>query len=217
MSPRPSRLTPEDRAFVRRWVGATAVDESGDRVGEVEDIYTDDDTGEPAWLVVNTQWQLGMVTLVPFAAASAQGSGLLVAVSADLVRQAPHWQLTGHLDRGRVEELRRYYAQADEIGPWTSEPEAAGPARSGPSGHHTQLPTPRPSAPSPSYRDDRGPRPAPAPAEAWDDDDDFDARASAPRSQPAPGPGEAGSGPRPGGRSWWGESIEAPRPPGRAT
>jgi hypothetical protein len=39
---------------VRSWQGATLVDGDGDRVGTIDAIYVDDQTGEPEWALVNT-------------------------------------------------------------------------------------------------------------------------------------------------------------------
>ncbi|HZB59087.1 MAG TPA: PRC-barrel domain-containing protein, partial [Actinomycetota bacterium] len=39
---------------VRSWQGATMVDRDGDRIGTIESIYVDDQTGQPEWALVNT-------------------------------------------------------------------------------------------------------------------------------------------------------------------
>ena len=39
---------------VRSWQGRTMVDRDGDKVGTIESIYLDDQTGQPEWALVNT-------------------------------------------------------------------------------------------------------------------------------------------------------------------
>jgi len=39
---------------VRGWQGATLVGSDGDKIGTVDAIYVDDQTGEPEWALVNT-------------------------------------------------------------------------------------------------------------------------------------------------------------------
>ena len=39
---------------VRSWQGSTMVDRDGDKVGTIESIYVDDQTGQPEWALVNT-------------------------------------------------------------------------------------------------------------------------------------------------------------------
>jgi hypothetical protein len=37
---------------VRSWQGSTMVDRDGDKLGTIESIYLDDQTGEPEWALV---------------------------------------------------------------------------------------------------------------------------------------------------------------------
>ncbi len=39
---------------IRSWQGATMVDPDGDKIGTIESIYVDDQTGQPEWALVNT-------------------------------------------------------------------------------------------------------------------------------------------------------------------
>jgi hypothetical protein len=39
---------------VRSWQGATMVDRDGDKIGTIDSIYLDDQTGQPEWALVNT-------------------------------------------------------------------------------------------------------------------------------------------------------------------
>jgi sporulation protein YlmC with PRC-barrel domain len=43
--------TPEE---VGSWRGSNAVDSDGDKIGKIEEIYMDAETGKPEWLAVKT-------------------------------------------------------------------------------------------------------------------------------------------------------------------
>ena len=43
-----------DIETVRGWQGRTLVDRDGDRIGTIDAIYLDDQTGQPEWALVNT-------------------------------------------------------------------------------------------------------------------------------------------------------------------
>ena len=43
-----------DIQTVRSWEGRAMVDGDGDRIGTIDAIYVDDQTGEPEWALVNT-------------------------------------------------------------------------------------------------------------------------------------------------------------------
>jgi hypothetical protein len=58
---------------VRSWQGATLVDRDGSRVGTIDAIYVDDQTGEPEWALVNTGLFGTKSSFVPLAQASGSG------------------------------------------------------------------------------------------------------------------------------------------------
>jgi uncharacterized protein YrrD len=58
---------------VRSWQGATMVDRDGDRVGTIDAIYVDDQTGQPEWALVNTGLFGTRSTFVPIAQANPSG------------------------------------------------------------------------------------------------------------------------------------------------
>ena len=58
---------------VRSWQGRTMVDRDGDRIGNIDAIYVDDQTGEPEWAMVNTGFFGTRSTFVPIAQAVARG------------------------------------------------------------------------------------------------------------------------------------------------
>jgi uncharacterized protein (TIGR02271 family) len=94
---------------VRNWQGSTMVDRDGDRIGNIDAIYVDDQTGEPEWALVNTGLFGTRSTFVPIAQASASGDQVQVPYEKQLVKDAPNMDPDGHLSEQEEQELWRHY------------------------------------------------------------------------------------------------------------
>jgi uncharacterized protein (TIGR02271 family) len=94
---------------VRNWQGSTMVDRDGDRIGDIESIYVDDQTGEPEWALVNTGLFGTRSTFVPIAQASAYGDQVQVPFEKQRVKDAPNMDPDGHLSEQEEQELWRHY------------------------------------------------------------------------------------------------------------
>ena len=94
---------------VRSWQGATMVDRDGDKLGNIDAIYVDDQTGEPEWALVNTGFFGTRSTFVPIAQASASGDQVQVPYAKQLVKDAPNMDPDGHLSEQEEQELWRHY------------------------------------------------------------------------------------------------------------
>jgi uncharacterized protein (TIGR02271 family) len=91
-------------------IGLTATDVNGDTIGDVEQVYLDDGTSEPAWVTVKTG-VLGMrESVAPLYGSSARGDQLVLAVSKDLVKDAPKVGNDGHLSEADATALYQHYA-----------------------------------------------------------------------------------------------------------
>ena len=95
---------------IDRLRGAVAYDRNGDRIGNIGEVYLDDQTGQPMWVTVNTGF-FGMNTsFVPLAGSSFEADDRLVlAHDKDIVKDAPNLAEDGHLDRAQEDELYQYY------------------------------------------------------------------------------------------------------------
>jgi hypothetical protein len=90
------------------WIGRTLKDHAGHKIGKVEDIYTDDDTGQPEWLTVTTGLFGSDVSFVPVAGATPLGDDeLQVQFPKEQVKEAPNAGSDGRLS---PEEEARLYA-----------------------------------------------------------------------------------------------------------
>ena len=94
---------------VRNWQGSTMVDREGDRIGTIDAIYVDDQTGEPAWALVDTGLFGTRATFVPIAQASASGDQVQVPYEQQRVKDAPNMDHDGHLSEQEEQELWRHY------------------------------------------------------------------------------------------------------------
>jgi uncharacterized protein (TIGR02271 family) len=116
-----------DKEQILNSAGGTVLDKSGAKIGSVQDIYLDDRSGEPEWVLVSTGWFGSKGTFVPLQNASQQGNDIVVAYDEDFVKGAPTMDPDGRLSPQEEDQLYKYYgltglgAQAD-----VTEREAAG-------------------------------------------------------------------------------------------
>jgi len=101
---------------VRSWQGATMVDRDGDRVGTIDAIYVDDQSGQPEWALVNTGLFGTRSTFVPIAQATSSGDQVQVPYEKQLIKDAPRVDSDGHLSEAEEQELWRHYGLDYEAG-----------------------------------------------------------------------------------------------------
>jgi uncharacterized protein (TIGR02271 family) len=94
---------------VRSWQGATMVDADGAKIGTVESIYVDDQTGEPEWALVNTGLFGTKSSFVPLAQAASSGDQVQVPYDKQLVKDAPRVDTDQHLSEAEEQQLWRHY------------------------------------------------------------------------------------------------------------
>jgi uncharacterized protein (TIGR02271 family) len=94
---------------VRSWQGATMVDRDGDRVGTIDAVYVDDQSGQPEWALVNTGLFGTKSTFVPIAQAASSGDQVQVPYEKQVIKDAPRIDPDGHLSEAEEQELWRHY------------------------------------------------------------------------------------------------------------
>ncbi|HEV2071989.1 MAG TPA: PRC-barrel domain-containing protein, partial [Acidimicrobiales bacterium] len=80
------QLTLED---VRPLVGSELVDADGDKVGNIEDIYLDNETQQPEWALVHTGLLGRKLSYVPLIGASPAGGKLRANFKESQIKGAP--------------------------------------------------------------------------------------------------------------------------------
>jgi len=88
------------------WIGRTAVDDTGEQIGLISQIWVDDVSGQPEWASVKIA---GREALVPLAGASALGGGSQFAFSKSQIRSAPRVAQDGHLEVDDKERVASHY------------------------------------------------------------------------------------------------------------
>jgi uncharacterized protein (TIGR02271 family) len=105
---------------VETWKGRTAVDADGDKIGSIEDVYLDRQSGEPEWLTVKTGLLGTRTSFVPIRDVEASGDGVRVAHAKDTVKDAPNVDPDGELSPEEERRLYEHYGRSD-YGEWTDE------------------------------------------------------------------------------------------------
>src|SRR3954452_8952919 len=94
---------------IKTWRGHGARSSDGDKLGKIEDIYLDQETGKPEWMAVKTGMFGGRVSFVPLAEASLDGDVVTVPYDKAKIKDAPHAEADGQLSQQEERELYRHY------------------------------------------------------------------------------------------------------------
>jgi uncharacterized protein (TIGR02271 family) len=89
--------------------GLQVVDREGDKIGKVDEIYLDEQTGKPEWLAVNTGLFGSNVSFVPLAEATNEGDSVRVPYEKSQVKDAPNASADGQLSQEEESRLYRHY------------------------------------------------------------------------------------------------------------
>ncbi|WP_138760575.1 DUF2382 domain-containing protein [Modestobacter altitudinis] len=108
-------------------IGSNAVDNDGDKLGKVGQVYLDDQTGSPEWATVSTGLFGNKETFVPLADATVADGTLRVPYDKAKVKDAPRVDADqGHLSPAEEEELYRYYGVGTGTAGYTDTTQTAG-------------------------------------------------------------------------------------------
>ena len=86
----------------------------GERIGDVKQVYTDDETGQPEWLTVSTGLFGTKETFVPLATADISGDRITVPFAKAFIKDAPNVDADGHLSPEEEQQLYSYYGRTDD-------------------------------------------------------------------------------------------------------
>ena len=93
------------------FIGKTAVDTSGSKIGTIGQVYLDDETGQPDWVTVNTGLFGTKEHFAPLNGASFTGEEVVLPYGKDVVKDAPNVADSSHLDPDEQQSLYTYYSQ----------------------------------------------------------------------------------------------------------
>jgi uncharacterized protein (TIGR02271 family) len=92
--------------------GQEVHDRDGDKIGKLEEIYLDAETGQPEWALVNTGLFGTKSSFVPLRDATDDGGTLRVPYEKTQVKDAPSLDPDGELSQPQEAELYRHYGLA---------------------------------------------------------------------------------------------------------
>jgi uncharacterized protein (TIGR02271 family) len=94
---------------VQNWQGRTMIDPAGDKLGTIDAIYLDDETGQPEWALVTSGLFSTKATFVPLAQAQPTGDAIQVPHEKAQVTDAPSMEADGQLSQDEEAQLYRHY------------------------------------------------------------------------------------------------------------
>jgi uncharacterized protein (TIGR02271 family) len=98
---------------LERLTEGNLVGQDGTKIGRVADIYVDNTSRQPEWVLVNTGLFGTKESFVPLAQATEQDGDIVVPYDKATVKDAPKIDVDGELNEAEEAELYRYYGLAD--------------------------------------------------------------------------------------------------------
>jgi uncharacterized protein (TIGR02271 family) len=95
--------------------GGNVIDNDGDKIGSIGQVFLDDQSGQPEWVTVKTGMFGGGESFVPLRDSEIDGSDIRVPYDKDKVKDAPRISdADSHLDEAEEAMLYEYYGYGDE-------------------------------------------------------------------------------------------------------
>src|SRR4051794_38735240 len=94
---------------ITRLRGADVLGSDGEKIGKVEDIYLDQQTGRPEWLSVKTGLFGGHLSFVPLAQATTEADAVRVPYDKARVKDAPRVEPGQELSQQEEAALYEHY------------------------------------------------------------------------------------------------------------
>jgi hypothetical protein len=98
------------------WLGTEVAEIGGAAVGQVQGLFVDVDSGEPAWLVARLGRRRARVVAVPFASCAGAPFGVWVAQEGEAIRSAPVVDPTRPLRREHELAICAHFGIGEKVG-----------------------------------------------------------------------------------------------------
>jgi len=95
------------------WIGQTAVDNTGEQIGLISQIWVDDASGQAEWASVKGSVLRGREVLIPLAGTTAYGGSRRFAYAKKVIFAAPPGGEGGRLEVEDKEQLSSHYGAPD--------------------------------------------------------------------------------------------------------
>jgi uncharacterized protein (TIGR02271 family) len=132
------------KEHILNWRGQALTDADGSKIGTIEEIYLDGDTGQPEWALVHTGLFGTKRNFVPLREASESDQGVSAPYTKDQVTDAPSIDPDGQLSQQEEAALYRHYGleySEARSGSGLPEGDAATTGTTGTTGRDTSGPT----------------------------------------------------------------------------
>jgi hypothetical protein len=96
--------------IARDYIHRAAVDADGNRFGKVSQVYMDEQTGQPLWVLVETGLFGTRQSFAPVHGSRLDGELVVLAVSKDQVKDSPNIDKDAHISDSEQDALRQYYS-----------------------------------------------------------------------------------------------------------
>jgi uncharacterized protein (TIGR02271 family) len=91
-------------------IGSTAIDSDGEKIGKIGQIYLNDESGQPEWATVSTGLFGTRESFAPLYGSQLGDGELHLAVTKQLIKDAPNVDTDGHLDGSDIDTLYQHYS-----------------------------------------------------------------------------------------------------------
>src|SRR3954453_5270980 len=108
-NPRRGRQSMSTTENVLEWRGQELLDNDGQKIGTIEEIYLDTETDQPEWALVKTGLFGNKGTFVPLQQANPTGDGVQVPFEKSHVKDAPKVDPEGQLSQSEEQPLYHHY------------------------------------------------------------------------------------------------------------
>jgi uncharacterized protein (TIGR02271 family) len=98
-----------DTQTIAEWRGQDLLDNDGQKIGTIDEIYVDSRTEQPEWALVKTGLFGGKGTFVPLSQANPTGDGVQVPYEKSHVKDAPNIEPDGELSQSEERTLYEHY------------------------------------------------------------------------------------------------------------
>ena len=95
---------------VTEWRGQELLDNDGEKIGKIDEIYLDTETDQPEWALVKTGMFGGKGTFVPLQQANPTDDGVQVPFEKSHVKDAPNIDPDGQLSHSEERTLYEHYS-----------------------------------------------------------------------------------------------------------
>jgi hypothetical protein len=112
-----TEVAASSQAEVLSWIGAEIAELGGGSVGQLQGLYVDSESGEPAWLIARLgRRRRTRVVAVPFASCAGAPFGVWVAQEGEAIRSAPVVDPTRPLRREHELTICAHFGIGERVG-----------------------------------------------------------------------------------------------------